>query len=209
MDSSEKFGIKFIVVWLIIFAPIVLAPTTNNTIGYLYNVVRHIPQAFFIFFVVISIAFLISVIKYKERFKSRNTYAFWIVSFAIGLFYTPKLFGFGSTQINNFFEADEYRETYYVYMSREPETASKRVVYRLPAKIERKESSERHDDQEFTHSYYYINELYFSNGGYLSFDSDYEPLQLGKEVSVLDSYGDFYYITLTSEKVQNPQTKEE
>ncbi|MEE0840861.1 MAG: hypothetical protein U0L72_10035 [Acutalibacteraceae bacterium] len=203
MDSMEKFSIGLIVVSLIIVTPFILAPTTNTTMGSLYNGIRHIPQAFFIFFVVMSITFLISILKYKKRFKSRATYVFWLFSFVIGLFYTPKLFSFGSTQINNFFEADEYTETYYVYMSREPETASRRMVYKLPAKIERREYSERHDGENFDYSDYYINQLYFSNGGYLSFDDDYAPLQLEKEVSVLDSCGDFYYITLTSEKATN------
>ena len=77
----------------------------------------------------------------------------------------------------------------------------------LPAQIERRYTYEgtTDDGNEIYDLNYHINYLYFSNGGYLSFDyddSDDSNVVLGKEMMVMDYHGDFYYVTLTDEKVR-------
>ena len=125
----------------------------------------------------------------------------WCLFLLLSVPYIPILFKCETTQIGDFYEAEDYTEYYYVLMSREPENKIGRKVYTLPAEIER-----RYDENEERHCYH-INYLYFPNGGYLSFDYDFayeEPncstVQKDKETEVTDYHGDVYYITLTTEK---------
>lgn len=111
-----------------------------------------------------------------------------IVLLIIGSFYLPKVMGFGTTQIGSFYELPEYKEHYYVEMSREPKTVNDRKEYVLPAEIWHMSGG------------YYIQYLYFNNGGSLNFEDEEESLILNKEVRLSDEEHDTYYITLTDRK---------
>ena len=88
-------------------------------------------------------------------------------------------------------------------MSRQPSEIENRKVYTLPAEIERRlDYSHDAGNYEVDTLNYHINRLDFPNGGYLSFeDSTYSIVQVGRETEVIDDHDDFYYVTLTREKV--------
>ena len=126
--------------------------------------------------------------------------------------HVPFLFGYGTTQIGDYYEKSAYTETYTVIMSREPENITTRKAYTLPAEIERRKDYlyTTEDYDEVYDLAYHINYLYFPNGGYLSFSYDeayenpeYCLLEPNKERRVTDYHGDEYYITLTTEKHTN------
>ena len=155
------------------------------------------------------VCFLVTAIKDRKFFKSRAFYTSWIVAFIFCIPHLPRLWEYSTTQIGDFYEANTYIETYYIYMSREPETVKNRKVYTLPAEIERREDLKgtTDDGHDIIILNYHINHLYFPNGDYLSFDYDgaYENIEntkikLNKEKIISDYHGNDYYITLTSKK---------
>jgi hypothetical protein len=137
-----------------------------------------------------SIIFLVcEIIKiFKGEFPSADTLSLIVVLLLIGSFHLPKVLGFGTTQIGSFYESHEYKEYYYVEMSREPESVYNRKEYVLPAQIWHMSGG------------YYIQYLYFNNGGSLNFEDEEESLILNKEVRLSDEEHDTYYITLTDRK---------
>ena len=127
----------------------------------------------------------------------------------------PVLFGYETTQIGDFYEAEEYTEKYYVIMSRQPKEQENRKEYTLPADIERSLDysyttnvtedyySQEHGGEDIYASGYHIKKLYFPNGGYLVFDEPIDStLCVEQEAEVLDYHDDIYYITLTKNKVK-------
>ena len=141
--------------------------------------------------------------------------------FILSIPYVPRLFGYETTRIGDFYEAEEYTERYYVLMSREPENNPARKVYHLPAKIERRYDyvgtsdivedmyGQKYGGEDIYYSNYHILYLYFPKGGCINFDYDYAyeddeitKLIPNKETECEDSKGKTYYITLTKEKAK-------
>lgn len=149
---------------------------------------------FFGSFILCCIDYVIETIR-KRRLKKIKSKVFFIVIliyFALSILYIPKLFGYKTMQIGDFYEAEEYKAKYYVIMSRDPDGSAVRKEYKLPAEIERR-----------TDYLYHINYIFFSNGGYLNFtDRDDEDTTLSpdKETRCIDNKNEYYYITLTKEK---------
>lgn len=67
--------------------------------------------------------------------------------------------------------------------------------YTLPAKIKKIESS------------YFVENIYFSNGGYLYFNS-YEYVDFDETITDADQDGEFWDIRLTNQKVNHPSVYE-
>lgn len=161
---------------------------------------------FFGYFIVLCVVWLYRLMC-KDFIKRKVFYIVWVTVLLLSIPHIPQLFGYKTTQIGDFYEAREYTEEYYVVFSREPQSNTNRKQYMLPAQIERRYTYEgtTDDGNEIYDLNYHINYLYFSNGGYLSFDyddSDDSNVVLGKEMMVMDYHGDFYYVTLTDEKVR-------
>lgn len=144
----------------------------------------------------------------KNRFKNYHFFEkvlliFIIASGILGPLYMPfPLFGCGNTNIGSLFEKLEYTENYYVYM-RTSDSSSK--SYKLEATIRRDE----YGDDEHNFDGYFIEELRFNNGGFVTFmEKDQTPhpseeLELHEEKKLQSLDGDTYYITLTKEKVSD------
>ena len=172
--------------------------------------ILNIAEAFFWCFAILSVLWLYRLIR-KRYEKRRMFYVVWVLFLILSLPHIPVLFGYETTQIGDFYEANEYTEEYYVIFSREPKSNTNRKQYMLPAQIERRYTYEgtTDDGHEIYDLNYHINYLYFSNGGYLSFDYDYayeEPscsaVVVNRESEVTDYHGKTYYVTLTDEKVK-------
>lgn len=104
----------------------------------------------------------------------------------------------GSTTIGSLFEKEEYEEKYYVYMYPEK---SQSENYKLEADIISKMTS-RGDDNERG---YFIEKVYFPNGGYITFYNSigWESLRIGEKIRTLDDKEKYWDIELTKEKVKN------
>ncbi len=169
-------------------------------------------------FIISLISMIVSLIKNKKFVRKKSFYICLLCFFVFSIPYLPKLFGYETTQIGDLYEADFYTETYKVIMSYEPEANIDRKEYTLPAQIFR-QSDYDHTTPVRNNYYggliggedryklnYHIQYLYFPNGGYLSFNSDYyyndTIIIPNKETKVTDYKGDEYYITLTKEKVK-------
>lgn len=174
-------------------------------------------QLFFEYVVIITVYFIYRLIKHKI-IKNRLYYIVWALFFVLSIPYIPTLLGYQTTQIGDFYEAREYKEKYYVIMSKKPENVSNRKQYTLPAEIERRWDysyttnvtedyfSQEHGGHEIYVPNYHINRLYFPNGGCLVFNHDSsEPedtdIELNKETEVIDYHDNTYYVTLTDRKV--------
>ena len=167
-------------------------------------------ENFFVCFIGLCIIFFDRLI-FKRVIKGKVFYVAWLLFFVLSIPHIPVLYGYETTQIGDFYEAREYKEKYFVVMSRKPEDIEDRKQYTLPAEIERRLTYEGSDDNgnDFYSLNYHINYLYFPNGGYLSFDYDYAyeeagrtSVKVNKETEVVDYHGDEYYITLTKEKAK-------
>ena len=133
------------------------------------------------------------------EFKIRDKHNILIgIIIIIGCLYIPIAFNIGNTQIGHIYEKDEYTENYMVVMSTQPENASKRTQYILPATIYRNEDFVDWDGN--TELRYHIYRLFFSNGGYLEFNEINNTIYPGKEVKIMDTNNNYYYITLTRNK---------
>jgi len=163
-------------------------------------------------FPICTICFIVSAIKDRKFFKSRAFYFSWLLSFLLFLPNVPIYMGYGTTQIGDFYEKKDYTEEYMVIMSQKPQTNPNRKEYTLPATIYRCEdyldtTSSTHyitgerSEKEIYGYQYHIEKLYFSNGGYLTFDEGYNVVHLNEEVKLYDrNNNDTYYITLTDQK---------
>jgi hypothetical protein len=172
-------------------------------------IILKISEGFSLCFAILSVIWLCRWIRNRCE-KRRVFYVIWALYFILSLPRAPILLGYESTQIGDFYEAREYTEEYYVIFSRKPQSNTNRKQYMLPAQIERRldysgTTESGYDKHDLN---YHINYLYFSNGGYLSFDYDrayeepsYTSVVVGQEAKVYDYKGDTYYITLTDEKV--------
>ena len=161
-------------------------------------------SSFFFCFGVLGIIFLYRLIR-KKVIKNKLFYIAWILFFLLSIPHIPVLCGYETTQIGDFYEAKEYKEKYYVIISRQSKEHNNRKVYTLPAEVVRSLdfSHATETDDVYTLNYH-INYLYFPNGGYLYFDEPtYSIIQIGQESEVIDYHDDSYYITLTKNKV-NP-----
>lgn len=172
-------------------------------------------------FLASAIYMVFSLIKNKKLMHTSSFYIAFLCFILLSIPYLPKLFGYETTQIGDFYEADFYTETYTVIMSREPEWVYGRKEYTLPAEIERWEDymyttdidedyyGNQYGGRDISSLNYHISYLYFPNGGYLSFEYDraYDDPELtivipNKETKVTDYKGNEYYITLTKEKAK-------
>jgi hypothetical protein len=171
-------------------------------------IILKISQILFGYFIVLCGVWLYRIFR-RDFIKRKVFYLVWIAVLLLSIPHVPQLFGYKTTQIGDFYEALKYTEEYYVIYSKEPQSNPNRKQYVLPARIERRldytDTTENGYDKHDLN--YHINYLYFSNGGYLSFDYDiaYDTNRslviLGQETEVEDYHGDTYYITLTDEKV--------
>ena len=150
---------------------------------------RELSSVAFLTLVIMCVCFIVSAIKNREIFKSKAFYISLLLTLIISIPYIMILSGYGTEEIGDFFEKDNYTAKYYVEMSRKPEEETVRKVYTLPAEIMRIEGD------------YFINQLFFKNGGYLFFGTDSNlsdsPLTLNEEICIDDYHGDTYYIKLT------------
>lgn len=165
-------------------------------------------------FPICTACFIVSATKNRKFFKSHAFYFSWILSFIFFLPQVPTYFGYGTTQIGDFYEKKEYMEDYIVIMSREPETQLDRKEYTLPATIIRTEDyigttisnnwlSGDILEREIYEHLYHIDKLYFPNGGYLTFKEEYNMVYLDEEVKLYDRHDNPYYITLTDQMYNN------
>ena len=94
---------------------------------------------------------------------------------------------------------------YYVHATNE-----KGKTYTLPAKINKINEIYVEEDNEnvkkSSYTYYYLNNIYFENGGYLYFDSDY--FEYSEEICATDQGGNEWKIQLTSQKAFHPKVNE-
>ena len=170
---------------------------------------------FFGCFTLLSIYFLYRLIR-RNIVRHGMFYIFWSLYLLLSIPYIPVVCGYETTTIGDFYEAVEYKEKYYVIISKEPNTISGRTEYTLPALIERHlEYSYTTDEYEdyYGQTYggrdiylptYCISRLYFKNGGYLTFDSSFpERITVipNLETQVTDTKGNLYYVTLTTNKI--------
>lgn len=167
----------------------------------LFEFIFSVSSIFFYAFSILFFAIVYTSVKHKSLTQNRALYILLVISLILAIPYTPKAFGYKTTDIGDFYEADTYTEKYYVIMSRDSEDVENRKEYTLPAKIERRYNV-------YNELRYYINRLYFPNGGYLVFDydealedSERTDIELNKETEVIDYHDDCYYITLTDKKV--------
>lgn len=126
----------------------------------------------------------------KHRKYLRIIYSVAAVMFIfLILMYTYK-----SHQIGNFFEAPHYESEYYVMASR-----SDGKFYKLPAEIAHSLDTSKPE--------YKIKRAFFSNGGFLYFDSDFW-LTPGLEWRLTDQNSEEWRVVLTTEPVSasNPAT---
>lgn len=193
-------------IWLIIVAlsfELYVFLLTMNDMP-LNNVIINISKDFFFWFIILGIIFIFGLLR-KCVIKIKLFYVVWILAFLLSLPQMPVLFGYETTQIGDFYEAKEYTEEYYVIMSRQPQDKESRKAYTLSAEIERSlDYLCETDGHEVYELNYHINQLYFTNGGYLVFDEpNYSIVQVGHESEVTDYHNNTYYITLTKEKVNN------
>lgn len=123
----------------------------------------------------------------KLKFSEKILPLTVIILTIVGLLYSPiALFGCGNTQIGNLLEKREYKEQYLIKFR----TSKSDDAHILVADIEK------------TNDYgYVINKVYFSNGGYITFSS--MPVTPRKEIEVQADNNEWYYITLTKEKVSD------
>ena len=189
---------------------------SSTLLKYAYILCRTTSELAFYFVVIKLICSIYALIKYK-KINNLKTHAIWLsVLIVFSLPHLPRIFGYTTTQIGDYYEKAEYTENYVVFMSREPQKNENRKVYTLTAKISRSEdymsseisnnyiTCEQHET-DITMLCYHIEKLYFNNGGYLNFDevdSEYTILEPNKEYSVEDNKGDTYYITLTKQKAR-------
>lgn len=68
--------------------------------------------------------------------------------------------------------------------------------YRVPAKIFKDEDG------------FILGEIYWSNGGRLSFDNEYEHIVLDEKVKVRDDEKKYWYVELTNKKAEYKSEKE-
>lgn len=201
----------FLVCCGMFFGFITLFVLLRYDISPLNFLILDVSNFFFLSFLILCIYCFYRLLK-KSYIKSKLYYICWCVFFLLSVPYIPKALGYKTTQIGDFYEALEYKEKYYVTMSRNSEDNPERKIYTLPAEIER-----RYDYEGTTHSdnlddtehdiyslNYHINYLYFPNGGYLRFSSDEidSIVSPEKECQVEDCEGSSYYITLSAEKVK-------
>ena len=108
-----------------------------------------------------------------------------LISAIIGPLYSPiAFFGAGNTQIGSLLEKRYYEEQYFVQFR----SSSFEDPYMLIADIEKTRDEG-----------YVINKVHFNNGGYITFSS--MPIEPKEEVHIRDDNNEWYYITLTKEKV--------
>ncbi len=111
---------------------------------------------------------------------------------------------YGSKTIGSFIEKKEYTQFYYVNMFAEnQESKNYRVKAEINARIDEEESTNNDGDtttQSIRH--YYIEKAYFSNGGYITFTNNDEPLEINKKVSITDDDENYWKIELTSKKAE-------
>lgn len=132
----------------------------------------------------------------KEQYKKEAALKNWdltekwfyiaiITGAILGALYSPiAFFGAGNTQIGSLLEKRCYEEQYFVQFR----SSSRDKPYMLVADIEKTK-----DDD------YVINKVHFENGGYISFSS--MPVEPRKEEHIPADNDEWYYITLTKEKV--------
>lgn len=130
----------------------------------------------------------------KKTVQQRTTiFWFWVVLIGAALVHILSLTA-GVEQIDHVFEkSGDYETMQYVNLF-EKKDATKN--YRVKAKIWRvSESSEDGGSREAR-----LQQVYFSNGGSISFEDSDCNLKLHTRIGCGDSNGDYWYIELTSEK---------
>lgn len=130
----------------------------------------------------------------------------------LGIICSPPVFSkIQNTNIGSLLEKEYYTEQYYVYV-RPDKNSSK--SYRLKADIVRGDYGYQSYDDNGEETFvtqgngYFVQKVYWNNGGYLVFDH-YEcydsygaRVYPGKEAYCIDVKDEVYYITLTTEKVK-------
>ncbi len=200
-DTRSAFSVSAVSLSIIAFlCPYRIGKSSPKEIFYYF--LRNIFEAAFLFFIILTITFTVSLFKRKIKELSKVFFISWCITLLLSLPYMPRLLGYGTTQIGDFYEYSEYTENYIVYLSREPKEIKNRKQYTLTAEISRYEDKigETDEGRDITTLNYHINYLYFNNGGYLYFGSDSTILYLNKETKVTDYNDDTYYITLTDQK---------
>ena len=132
----------------------------------------------------------------------------------VGLLLSPQFFSrFENTDIGSLLEKDSYRESYYVYVRSDKNEAK---AYRLKADIRKGNYGHPDftDEGEWTFRVegngYFLEKVYWGNGGYLTFLDEYETPDGGssarvypdRETRVSDYKDVTYYVTLTRDKVE-------
>lgn len=119
----------------------------------------------------------------------------------IGILLLPPVFNlYANTDIGSILEKDSYEESYYVYVR---EDMNKAKAYKLKADIVKRDFV---DDPYI--KCYYLEKVYWGNGGYLTFldadggVEDSARVYPGIEVSVSDKQDKTYFVTLTKEKAK-------
>ena len=168
-------------------------------------------ENFFVYFIILCITFLYRLMQ-KRIIRKKIFYVTWVVFFILSLPYIPSLCGYGTTQIGEFYESNEYREQYFVYIRNNSKQAK---AYRCKADIYRgiygypSYTDEGEETFIVQSKGYFLEKVYWDNGGYLTFiDDDWiettssARIYPGKETLVTDCHDNDYYVTLTTEKVK-------
>lgn len=147
---------------------------------------------------------------FYKNYKSKVRLIIFII---LGILCFPPVFqNLQNTNIGSILEEEVYEECYYVYI-REDNTRAK--SYRVKADIKRGYLGSSTEgffcDESFAlkSNGYFVERIYWGNGGSLSFyadeyDLDFSPARIypGRETKVLDKNDDKYYVTLTLEKAK-------
>lgn len=205
LDGNKKAAVivSIIVVAFSFFLALFDFSEHNNIRTFFIDFFKMISESAFTVSIPLLLCFLFNVVMRKK--SNRALYASLVVALTFGCFHLPFVLNIGTTQIGDYYELPEYKEYYYVQLSRKPKSNTDRKVYTLPAEIERTRDYEYTTDKghEVYATNYHINYLFFSNGGWLYF-GDEEPEEnavlLETEVEMEDYHNNTYYITLTKEK---------
>ena len=204
----------FVLAALFFTVPYILSIHTRPAIKTVYILIRTISELS-LWFVCGYIIYGIYALVRRKKIEHLKIRCVWIaILLLLSLPHIPKVYGYYSTQIGDFYEGSDYTENYVIFMSREPEANKNRKVYILTAQISRFEEETgtdtsihyitgEHNEKPIKGLFYHIDKIYFSNGGYIDFtdvDSRLRILNLDIETKICDNNGDSYYVTLTSQK---------
>lgn len=134
--------------------------------------------------------FLLRLIRKIDGYARKHPIAFtvWLVVAALALFSGFRYF-WGVEQVGHFLEKEsDYETIQYVNLFENKNLAKN---YRLKAKIWRITDKGRETRLE---------EIYFPDGGSISFEDSFCNLELNKKISCGDSKGNWWYIELISAK---------